>query len=504
MERAGGKWRDGLTHQLNIFTTMNSTPALNAKPLEETIQMAEAAFNAGDFSTAERLLIAALDRQPQRADLLMLLGHTYMERQDFESGLACYHDVAALCPNLAPAESCRALALQLLGRSADAKSSAERALRLAADDIVALKVLIRIHLNEGHGFVARPLCTRLMNLTPQDEQARQMTAECKTVCDEAGFKPSGVTLPELEPLQAAPAAVLPANPPSAKSSALDGLTGDYSSRVGAWRKLGTEHILQQFFVGDFDSSVGIYPKPAAGKTGSDGLPLPPVELTMGYGAGDLDQYMACAQNTHAVYSKILKDHNFELNPGDHALDWGCAAGRALRMFQAEAKRGVHLWGGDVHSPSIRWAADHLSPPFRFFNCSSLPHLPFADGSFKFIYAISVMTHLVAARDMWLLELGRVLHRDGLMVLTVHDENTWAYFRHHGAPDWMPESLRGMREMPGECVEIRGSQWDHTYTFFHSDYIRRVWGQYFHIAEIRPCADCYQAAVVLRHHSLKLF
>jgi tetratricopeptide (TPR) repeat protein len=458
---------------------MNATLVPKETQLNELIQQAETAFTTGEFQMAEQHLIAALDHNPQRADLMLLLGHTYLERQEFEAGLRCYEDVAVLCPNFAPVESSRALALQLLGRTAEAKAAAERALQLANDDTVALKVLVRIYFNAGQGMAARKLCARLLALEPNDPQARAMMTECEVICHKI-----------VPPVP---------NSTSANPGVLAGLVGDYPARVAAWRKLGTEHLLQQFFVGDFDSAVAIYPKPKPGKIGSDGLPLPPVDLTMGYGAGDLDQYLACARRTYGAFSKLLIDHQLTLESGDYALDWGCAAGRALRMFQAEARRGVNFWGGDVHSPSIRWAANHLSPPFRFFNCSSLPNLPFPDFTFKFIYGISVMTHLAAARDLWLLELGRVLRKDGLLVLTIHDENTWAYFRRHGAPGWMPESLRGDFEMPGECIEIRGSQWDHTYTFFHSDYIRRVWGQFFQIAEIRPLADGYQAAVIMRHH-----
>ena len=32
---------------------------------------------------------------------------------------------------------------------------------------------------------------------------------------------------------------------------------------------------------------------------------------------------------------------------------------------------------------------------------------------------------------------------------------------------------------------------------HSDYVRRIWGQYFRVAEIVPGAESYQTAVVLK-------
>jgi hypothetical protein len=65
------------------------------------------------------------------------------------------------------------------------------------------------------------------------------------------------------------------------------------------------------------------------------------------------------------------------------------------------------------------------------------------------------------------------------------------------PHWVPSELRHERTLPGECVEIRGSRWDQCYTFFTTAYVRKVWGQFFRVAEVRPCADCYQSAVILR-------
>ena len=62
---------------------------------------------------------------------------------------------------------------------------------------------------------------------------------------------------------------------------------------------------------------------------------------------------------------------------------------------------------------------------------------------------------------------------------------------------MPTELQQLPEMPGECVEIRGSRWECCYTFFHSNYLRRIWGQYFEIKDIVPCAEGYQTAVVMK-------
>jgi hypothetical protein len=99
--------------------------------------------------------------------------------------------------------------------------------------------------------------------------------------------------------------------------------------------------------------------------------------------------------------------------------------------------------------------------------------------------------------MWLLELARILEPGGCAVLTIHDEHCWTEFQRKGMPPWVPSALHAHDRLPAECVEIRGSRWDQCYTFFHSDYIRRVWGRHLDVVDIKPLADSYQAAVILR-------
>jgi SAM-dependent methyltransferase len=295
-------------------------------------------------------------------------------------------------------------------------------------------------------------------------------------------------------------AVSPAPKISDQLQKLEGLMGNYSARTEAWKSLGPEHLMQQLVVGNFQKPVDISAAPASGYVGPDGFPVPPVDLTMGYGAGDLKHYLACGRKSYEILTQLFKNHQVELRAGDSLLDWGGAAGRVVRNFIKEARDGCEIWGCDVHAPSVQWAQNHLSPPFKFFNSSSLPHLPFQENSLKAIYGLSVMTHLITLRDLWLLELRRVLKADGCLILTIHNEDTWAWFRKNGMPNWMPPELRDLPVMPGECVEIRGSRWEHCYTFFHSDYIRRTWGQLLDVKEIVPCADAYQAAVIMKKPS----
>ena len=472
-----------------MSTLLAEAPSLTA---QDWIEQADDALARADFPAVRAHLTAALDLDSDNAGLALALANVKLHQRDFTAALSDYERAAQLAPRLGDTHAGRALALQLLGRPDEASASATTALVLDPANGVALKVMARIHLDARNLEAAQQCCARLLRLNPSDPDALQLQDQCRPPRMDVRVELS--ENPLARPVSTAnnPTPALTPTP-----APLAGLLGDFAARTRAWQQLGPEHLLQQFVVGVEPRRAVIRRKPAATPKAADGFAVPPVELTMGYGAGDLDYYLKIGRRSYEKLSGLLSAQNVTLGAGDATLDWGCAAGRVVRCFTEETRRGCAVWGADVHAPSIEWARHHLAPPFRFFNCSSLPHLPFADGTFKFIYGLSVVTHLVALRDLWLLELHRVLRPGGCAILTIHDENTWSWFHEKGMPGWMPEELRAEPSLPGEGVDVQGSTWDQTYTFFHSDYVRRAWGQYFRVAEIIPRADSYQAAVVLR-------
>lgn len=457
----------------------------SANITEQLIGAANEALAGGNFALVRQNLRAAFKLSPNDGGLALALGHAELNGGDLNAALAVYTAAVSLLPKTPAAHASRALALQLLGRSPEAARSALHAISLDPNEAVAFKVMARIHLNAGQAELAQQCCRRILNCHPGDADAMQMLEEA--LAQQTCLPKNVVKLPASAPASAAQDA----------SKKLLPLFGDYTSRTRAWRALGPEHVLQLLSVGNYDAPIRIEPKPVALPVALDGFAIPPVELTMGYGSGDMKHYLACGARSAAMLRNVMARNGIMLESGDAMLDWGAAAGRVVRNFAAEAHRGVHVWGCDVHAPSVEWAKNHLSPPFKFFNSLALPHLPFPEGTFKFICGFSIFTHLVVMRDLWLLELRRVLRGNGCLVLTIHDENTWESFRKTGMPQWMPADLRQVAEMPGELVDIRGSSWEYCYTFFHSDYIRRIWGQYFHVAEIIPGAESYQTAVVLK-------
>ncbi len=101
------------------------------------------------------------------------------------------------------------------------------------------------------------------------------------------------------------------------------------------------------------------------------------------------------------------------------LDFGCGCGRVLRFLRSCAGPSARLYGTDIDERAIAWCRAHL--PYASFSANGhLPPLDAPDGAFDFIYAISVFTHLDAARQRaWAAELARVTRPGGVVLLTLH-------------------------------------------------------------------------------------
>ncbi|MBI1321413.1 MAG: methyltransferase domain-containing protein [Candidatus Hydrogenedens sp.] len=229
---------------------------------------------------------------------------------------------------------------------------------------------------------------------------------------------------------------------------------------------------------------------------ASGLPLPPPALRMDYDQDDA-AYLDSGARVAEALKAILRDHQVSIEPGDSFLDWGCASGRVLRHFMEEVDTATG-WGIEPAEDYVLWNKANLSPPFRFLTGTEYPHLPFPDHTFKFIYGISVFTHLEFLADQWLMEMRRVLRPDGLAVFTVHDEHSIAHLRNIRLSGGMQGRLDLDEAVKHDQYILTGESWADTFPFFSSDYIRREWGTYLHVAEIRPAfTDHGQTAVVLR-------
>jgi SAM-dependent methyltransferase len=160
----------------------------------------------------------------------------------------------------------------------------------------------------------------------------------------------------------------------------------------------------------------------------EGLPIPPRPFWIGYGNdfGDkgAEWYISKGKRDVNRMLEIAGSSNFSFAPGSRILEMGCAAGRMIRHLKGFAD-SCEIWGVDINAWLINWCKGNLSPPFHFATTTTIPHLPFADSYFDFIYTGSVFTHIDDLAEAWLLELRRLLSEKGRLYITIHDRHTIA-------------------------------------------------------------------------------
>ena len=225
-------------------------------------------------------------------------------------------------------------------------------------------------------------------------------------------------------------------------------------------------------------------------------PLPPPELVHYVGHRDPEEQMA----EYDLFGRRFRDDILALLPDDwsfagkRVLDFGCASGRVLRHFLAEAEEAdVH--GCDIDRASIEWLRENLSPPLQLHHTAEEPPLPFPDGHFDLVWATSVFSTLSDGWSAWLLELHRVLRDDGLLISTILGEEASQPVA--GEP-W-DEDRVGMNVLRyGESWEAGGP------VVFHSPWwIREHWGRAFDVLELRSRISNAEGIVLLRRRPVEV-
>ena len=106
--------------------------------------------------------------------------------------------------------------------------------------------------------------------------------------------------------------------------------------------------------------------------------------------GDLDQWLAAGEADSSLIRALLHQQGLSLEDFRTILDFGCGCGRVARWWQGLSE--PRLFGSDYDGVLTDWCRRTL--PFLTVKTNgSLPPLPFRRGSFDFVYAISIFTHL---------------------------------------------------------------------------------------------------------------
>lgn len=148
------------------------------------------------------------------------------------------------------------------------------------------------------------------------------------------------------------------------------------------------------------------------------LPYPPLRLIYRVaGHFDLEQFANSGRLGAENIRRLLNDNGLSLPEFSAVLDFGCGCGRVFRHWAGLA--GPRFFGCDFQRPLVRWCRAHL--PFGTFERNGLlSPFSYPGGSFDFIYAISVFTHLEErGQFFWMSELRRIIRENGHLLITVH-------------------------------------------------------------------------------------
>lgn len=230
----------------------------------------------------------------------------------------------------------------------------------------------------------------------------------------------------------------------------------------------------------------------------EGLHIPPESIRQGYGS-NVDEYLASGQLHVSNMLTITNNGGLNILKGDRILDFGSGSARMMRHLLRFAEDN-EIWGTDVCAEYIIWCKQYLCPPFHFATTTTIPHLPFEDNYFKFIYTGSVFTHMDDLPDAWLLEIRRVLAPGGMLYLTIHDEHTISLLETVHSGEWFNTYLNGFdfykKNYKTAGMLVIGRSTD-SQVFYDRSYFLKYLKNIYTVVSINEEAYGYQTALLLR-------
>lgn len=232
---------------------------------------------------------------------------------------------------------------------------------------------------------------------------------------------------------------------------------------------------------------------------TENFAIPPESLRFGY--EQTESFLSTGEKHTSKMLEIANASGFSLTKGMRILDLGCCTGRMIRHLEPYSK-DCEIWGTDIDARAIYWCKANMSllSPFRFATTTTIPHLPFEDQYFDFIYTGSVLTHIDDLADAWLLEIRRILKPSGRFYITIHDKNTVNLFDTVMKDCELAIRLRTFdlyREHKDDFNLLVLGRDTVSQVFYDIDYFRNLIDPTYEILSINPEAYGFQTALLLK-------
>jgi SAM-dependent methyltransferase len=213
----------------------------------------------------------------------------------------------------------------------------------------------------------------------------------------------------------------------------------------------------------------------------------------------IDEYLANGRRDTQMMLDLVGACGLSVDKLGNVLELGCADGRMLRWLEPLAA-DREIWGSDIDAGRILWCKQHLSPPFRFVTNTIVPHLPFEDRKFGFVFAGSVFSHIDDLADAWLAELRRLLRPGGVLFITVHLKPDVPLLATRYPQSGLAKTLRRHpdyeRLLAGQFDVFTVGRSASSFVFYDLDYLRKSIEPMFRIRSVTSEVRLYQNALVL--------
>ncbi len=224
-------------------------------------------------------------------------------------------------------------------------------------------------------------------------------------------------------------------------------------------------------------------------------PIPPKELQIRVAGAYYPEFFKHGRDMFYDIENILKKQGLSAFNFDHILDFGCGCGRFLIPLSYLMPPGK-LSGTDIDEQAIQWLQENYRC-FHNLNVNGFaPPTKYADGTFDFVYSISIFTHLPEEmQHAWLKELARIIRPGGYGVFTVHGENCFHHLVRKTDRNELLE--KGFFYDKGRGTDGLPEFYQ---TAFHTEeYIQREWTRYFEVVAIHAKGvGNHQDAVLVRN------